>query len=58
MLLAVLACLVLIGAAVYSVLNQSITGHRRRNAITSAMLIGAGGLVVLGTVIGALAASF
>ena len=55
MVFAVLACLALPGATVWSVLNQSTARDRRRNAATSAVLLGASALVGAGAVIAAFA---
>jgi hypothetical protein len=35
----VVACMAVFGSALFSVLNQPVVGHPRRNRLTSAMLL-------------------
>ena len=55
MVLAVLACFAVLGATVWSVLNRPTTRDRRRNTVTSAVLLGASGLIGAGALVAAFA---
>lgn len=58
MFFAVLIGLGILGAAVWTVLNQSLARNRRRNVVISACLLSAGGLLTATALIGALVGWF